>query len=161
MEESYGFLTKGDGAESGWTYLKRFGRGFLLLEILIILPFVRYYGFLATAEDREQALRLQTAFHEQMTRGDIDGIYDSSDEHYQKKVSRTSHEESFTIIAQRLGSPLDCEQSRTAVRLWPRSRIIRSECRTRFSSGFTVVETFCWKKTGDDYRLYIYALKAN
>jgi len=38
--------------------------------------------------------------------------------------------------------------------------MIQSKCLTNFSHGFTAVETFKWKKTGDQYRLYYYHILA-
>jgi hypothetical protein len=120
----------------------------------------RYSGFLATDADKAQVLQLETTFHEQMARGDADGIYDDADQAFQNAVSREHHDGYLAAVAQKMGTPMDCEPSDTGVKYGMGSRMIRSKCTTRFSSGNTAIEIFVWKKTDSDYHLYSYAIKA-
>jgi hypothetical protein len=129
-----------------------------LLLCLLALPFTHYSGCLATDADKAQALQLETAVHQQMVRGDIDGIYNYASKDLQNAVSRTQHDHYFGVIAQKWGSPLDCTQTNTGVKYRFGAKDIRSQCITRFSRGYTGVETFIWKKTGDDYLLFFYRL---
>jgi hypothetical protein len=157
--ESFGFLSQGVPRESVWKRLLRYRRYWALL-MLLLLPFSRFYGCAATDADKDQALQLETALHKQMIHGDIDAIYDNSDERFQSIVTRSHHDRYFAAIAEKFGYPRDCEPSDTAVKNWLGSRIIRSKCTTRFSNGYVGIETFEWKKTDDGYRLHGYSIKA-
>ena len=142
---------------------KRFWRTFRIARyslILLLFPFAHYSGFLATDADKAQVLQLETTFHEQMARGDADGIYDDADQAFQNAVSREHHDGYLAAVAQKMGTPMDCEPSDTGVKYGMGSRMIRSKCTTRFSSGNTAIEIFVWKKTDNDYHLYSYAIKA-
>jgi hypothetical protein len=141
------------GSKTHW-YLLRFAL------ILLIVPLVRFNSFMATDSDRDQALQLETTIHARMASGDFNGIYDDADQSLKDKISRDRHNEHFSFIASRYGAPRDCEQNDTGVRFGFGSKMIQSKCLTNFSHGYTAVETFKWKKTGDLYRLYYYHIKA-
>jgi hypothetical protein len=125
--------------------------------VLILFPFVHYSGFLATDADKADALQLANTFHAQMTHGDSDGIYDDADKAFQNAVSRDHHGAYLASIASHWGTPLDCTPSNIGVRFGFGSKMMSAECSTRFSSGYTALEKFKWKKTDNVYHLYYYA----
>jgi hypothetical protein len=133
---------------------------FRFSAIVLFFPFARYTGCMASQADRDRALQMETAFHQQMQHGDADGIYNISDAVFQNAVPRARHVAYMAWIARNYGSPVDCTQRNTGVKYTLESRLLRSQCVTSFSNGSTGVETFVWKKTGDDYRLYHYDIKS-
>lgn len=137
----------------GYWYLFRFSL------FLLLVPFTSYSTFMATDADKQQALLLETAVHQQMANGDFDGIYNDSSREWQSAISRERSNAYFAAVATKWGSPQECTQSNTGVRNWIQSRIIRSQCTTTFSGGHTAVETFKWKKTESGYRLFSYVLR--
>lgn len=128
--------------------------------VLILFPFVRYSGFLATDQDKADAVHLADAFHAQMAHGDSDGIYDGADRAFQNAVSREHHDAYLASITSHLGTPLDCTPRNVGVRFGLDSRMISADCSTRFSSGYTALEKFKWKRTDNVYHLDYYALHA-
>ena len=128
--------------------------------LLVLFPFVHYTGFLATDTDKADAQQLVTTFHNDMAHGDSDGIYDNADPAFQKAVSREHHDAYLAAVARNLGTPMDCTPDNIGVRFGLGTKTVSIDCATRFSSGNTATERFRWKKTGDQYHLYFYALHA-
>jgi hypothetical protein len=126
--------------------------------ILLLFPFLHYTGFLATDADKADALQLANTFHNEMTHGDSDGIYDNADKAFQNAVSREHNEAYLASVTSQLGTPLDCTQDNVGVRFGLGSKAISAECTTRFSGGSTALEKFKWNKTGNEYQLYSYAI---
>jgi hypothetical protein len=123
---------------------------------LVLLPFAHFYGCLATDSDQAQAQQLVSTIHSQMAGGNFDGIYDNADKSLQNAVTRDRHVRTFSIITSRYGSPSDCTVNDTAAQFGLGTKMIQSECTSRFSGGSTLVETFRFKKADEQYRLYYY-----
>ena len=117
--------------------------------------------FMSVAGSSEDALKLETAFHAQMTRGDLGGIYDGADERYRKAVTREKSDALFSSVARKLGAPLDCKQGGTNATVATWGTTIRSECTTTFSKNASAVETFVWVKSGATYRLLGYHINSD
>jgi hypothetical protein len=109
----------------------------------------------------EEALKLETAFHQQMARGDLAGIYDNADDRYKKAADRAKSDALFSSIARKLGAPLDCKQGNSKMTVGTFGTTIVSECTTTFSKDATGVETFTWSKSGDTYRLIGYHINSD
>jgi hypothetical protein len=140
------------GFKSYW-YLLRFS------VFLLLLPFTRFYGCWATDSDQAIAAQAVTTIHTQMTHGDFDGIYNDADKSLQVGVTRDRHVAVFSSIVNHYGIPSDCTQDDIAARIGLGTKRIQAECTSRFSRGDTLVETFRFKKTDDQYRLYYYRYK--
>jgi hypothetical protein len=123
---------------------------------LILLPFAHFYGCLATDSDQAQTRELITSIHSQMASGNYDAIYDNADKSLQAAVTRDRHNQTFSSIASHYGYPSDCTVNDTSVKFGFGTKMIQSECTNRFSAGNTMIETFRFKKTDDQYRLYYY-----
>lgn len=132
---------------------------FRFSAIILLFPFVRYTGCLATQGDRDQALQLETAFHQYMQKGDTDGTYNTTDAVFQNAVPRARHAAYMAWIAREFGTPVDCTQRNTGVKYGLGSKRVRSQCVTSFSSGNTGVETFIWTETNGQYLLSHYDIK--
>jgi urocanate hydratase len=117
------------------------------------------FGSLKTAQD--DAAKLATAFHSQMTQGDLAGIYNNADQRYRDAVTRTKSDALFSSIARKLGSPLDCKPGGFNVNMTTSGTILKSQCETRFSKDATAVETFTWVKSTDQYRLLGYNINSD
>jgi hypothetical protein len=128
--------------------------------ILLLFPFVHYTGFLATDADKAAAQKLADSFHAQMAHGDSDGIYDNADQAFQHAVSRQHHDAYLAAIARNWGTPLDCTPDNIGVKYGLGAKSLAAECTTRFSTGYTAIEKFRWKKTDADYHLSYYAIQA-
>jgi hypothetical protein len=127
--------------------------------ILITLPNSGCFGtFAGGAAD---ALKLETAMHQQMARGDVAGIYNDADQRYRDAVSREKSDALYTSIVRKLGVPLDCKQGRSIMQVGTMGTTIRSECQTSFSKDATANETFVWGKSKDRYRLMGYNIVSN
>ena len=131
------------------------GRTSLLLVLLVIC------GCMGVAEAAKQALQLETAMHEQMTRGDFAAIYNGADQRYRDAAGRDKSDALFSAIAKKLGSPQDCKQGSTFIQVATSGTTIRSACTTTFSKSATAVETFTWIKSGDQYRLLGYHINSD
>jgi hypothetical protein len=107
------------------------------------------------------ALKLETAMHQQMARGDVAGIYNDADQRYRDAVSREKSDALYTSIVRKLGVPLDCKQGGSMMQVGTMGTTIRSECETRFSKDATAKETFVWVKSKDRYRLMGYNIVSN
>jgi hypothetical protein len=108
-----------------------------------------------------EALKLETAMHEQMARGDVAGIYNEADQRYRDAVTRDKSDALYTSINRKLGVPLDCKQGGSMMQVGTMGTTIRSECETRFSKDATAKETFVWVKAKDRYRLMGYNIVSN
>lgn len=111
--------------------------------------------------DSDQALKLETAMHQQMAQGDVAGIYNGADQRYRDAMTREKSDALYTSIVRKLGAPLDCKQGGTVVRTGTMGTTIRSECQTTFSKNATAKETFVWIKSGDQFRLLGYYIHSN
>ncbi len=107
------------------------------------------------------ALRLETAMHQQMARGDVAGIYNGADQRYRDAVSREKSDALYTSIVRKLGVPLDCKQGGSMMQVGTMGTTIRSECETKFSKDAIAKETFLWVKAKDGYRLMGYNIVSN
>jgi len=123
---------------------------------LLLLPFAHFYGCFATDADRTQAQQVVSVIHSQLGHGDFDGIYDNADKSLRDEVTRDRHVALFSYIVKRYGTPSDCAVSDTAVRFGFGTKMIQSECTSKWSGGLTLVETFRFKKSDDEYRLYYF-----
>jgi hypothetical protein len=123
------------------------------IKIALLLVLLAVPGCMNPAEAAKQALQLETAMHEQMTRGDFTGIYNGADQRYRNAVSREKSDALFSSIVRKLGPPLDCKTGGTFVQAATWGTTIKSVCTTTFSKNATGVETFVWIKDGDQYRL--------
>jgi hypothetical protein len=143
----------------GWRYYWRMFRFVRYAAVLILFPFAHYSGCLASQADKDQALQLETAIHDEMVHGDADGMYNNAGKEFQDAVPRARHDAYIAWIRGKFGSPIDCTPINTGVRFGLGSRMLRSQCVTEFSSGDKGLETFIWKQTDDGYRLYHYDIK--
>jgi hypothetical protein len=109
----------------------------------------------------QDALKLETVFHQQMASGDLAGIYNNADNRYRQAVDRTKSDALFSSIARKLGAPLDCKQGNTNISVGTSGTTIVSVCTTRFAKDATGVETFTWVKSGDTYRLLGYHINSD
>jgi hypothetical protein len=117
--------------------------------------------FGAIADSQKQALQLETAFHQQMARGDLAGIYNGADDRCRAAVSREKSDALFSSIARKLGFPLDCKQGGTFVQVATWGTTIRSECTTNFSKDASGKETFVWVKSGEQFRMLNYNINSD
>ena len=108
-----------------------------------------------------EALKLETAMHQQMARGDVAGIYNDADQRYRNAVSREKSDALYISIVRKLGVPLDCKQGGSMMQVGTMGTTIRSECETRFSKDAIAKETFVWVKAKDRYRLIGYNIVSN
>jgi hypothetical protein len=138
-----------------YLYLFRFS------VLLLLLPFTRYNGCLATNADQQEAVQLETVMHQEMTKGDVLKIYMDSDSFFQKAVTLAHHQAYLGAVAKTYGNPLDCTSVETAVRYGFGTKSIRSKCVTNFSGGKSAIESFTWNKTDGGYQLHYYAIKGN
>ena len=129
--------------------------------LLLLLPFTRYSGCLATSADQQEALQLETVVHQEMTNGDVLKMYTDSDAYFQKAVTFAHHQAYLGAIARNYGNPLDCTPADTGVRYGFGTKSIRSKCITNFSGGKSAVEYFTWNRSNGGYQLHYYALKDN
>jgi hypothetical protein len=127
--------------------------------VLVLFPFVHYNTFMASQGDKDQALQLETAIHQQIARGDADAMYNNTDVAFQNAVPRARHGAYIAWITSKFGSPLDCTQTDTGVKYGLGTKMLRSRCVTRFSGGGTGIETFAWLQTENGYLLSHYDLK--
>lgn len=109
----------------------------------------------------DEALKLETAMHQQMAKGDVAGIYNDADQKYRDVMTREKSDALFTSIVRKLGAPQDCKQGGTFVHVGTIGTTIRSECQTTFSKNATATETFVWMKSQDRYRLMGYKISSN
>lgn len=117
------------------------------------------FGSLKAAQD--EALKLETAMHQQMANGDVAGIYNNADQAYRDAVTREKSDALFHAIAQKLGTPLTCGENGVFLNMNTSGTYIRSSCKTPFSKDASAVETFVWKKSGDQYKLVNYNINSN
>lgn len=127
---------------------------------LVFLP-LTLAGCMSPAEAGKQALQLETVMHQQMARGDFDGIYNGADERYQKATDRGKSDALFSAIARKLGSPLDCRPSGTFIQAATWGMTIKSVCTTKFAKNASGIETFVWIKDGSQYRLAGYHITSD
>jgi len=107
------------------------------------------------------ALKLESAMHQQMAKGDVAGIYNDADQRYRDAITREKSDALYTSIVRKLGVPLDCKQGGSMMQVGTMGTTIRSECETRFSKDATARETFLWVKSKDRYRLMGYNIVSN
>jgi hypothetical protein len=112
-------------------------------------------------DSSKQALSLATAFHTEMSNGDLAGIYNNADSRYRDAVTRTKSDALFASIARKLGSPEDCTQGNTSWEVATWGTTIRSVCQTNFSKQAKAVETFVWIKSGNQFRLLSYTINSD
>lgn len=112
------------------------------------------FGMLKEAQDN--SLNLATALHKQMAAGDLAGIYNNADENYRMSMTRERSDALFSMVARKLGTPLDCEPGGINVDVSKLGTTLRSHCQTHFSKNATGDESFVWLKSGDQYRLVSY-----
>lgn len=112
------------------------------------------FGMLKEAQDN--SLKLATALHKQMAAGDLAGIYNNADENYRRSLTRERSDALFSMIARKLGEPLDCKAGGINVDVNTLGTTLRSHCETHFSKNATGDESFVWLKSGDQYRLVSY-----
>jgi len=117
------------------------------------------FGTFKAAQD--DAAKLATAFHGQMTQNDLAGIYNNADQRYRDAVTRAKSDAMFSSIARKLGSPLDCKPGGFNINATTSGTILKAQCETRFSKDATGVETFTWVKSGSQYRLLGYNINSN
>jgi hypothetical protein len=133
---------------------------FLVIFVGLIAPMM-----LSGCEVREaaqQALQQETTIHEQMSRGNFDGIYYGADQRYRDAIAPDKSNALFSGITKKLGSPLDCKQGVTIVLHSTWGTSIKSECKTSFSKNATAIETFIWiKSTDGQYYLGGYRIKSD
>jgi len=96
-----------------------------------------------------------------MAKGDLTGIYNGADDRYRKAVTREQSDALFSVVARKLGSPLDCTQGTTNIMAATWGTTINSVCTTRFSKDAVGQETFVWIKSGETYRLLRYNINSN
>jgi len=127
------------------------GPGLLAALVLCVYGCAR-----AVQRGAREAYVMANDFHAAMARQDWDGIYDQADPGYQSAVSRQDSSQMFSGIARKLGSPLNCKQGGTIVSANTSGNTIETECETQFSSGANATETFVWRKSLTQYRLFGY-----
>jgi len=108
-----------------------------------------------------EALKLETAMHQQMARGDVAVIYNEADQRYRDAVTREKSDALYNSIVRKLGAPLDCKQGGSFIQVGTMGTTIRSECETNFSKDATAKETFVWVKSKGGYRLMGYNIVSN
>jgi hypothetical protein len=116
------------------------------------------FGMLKEAQDN--SLKLATALHKQMAAGDLAGIYNNADENYRRSMTRERSDALFSLVASKLGAPLDCKAGGINVDVNTLGTTLRSHCETHFSKNATGDESFVWLKSGDQYRLVSYHISS-
>ena len=116
--------------------------------------------FWAGAASKDLAINLATALHQQMANGDLEGIYKSADQVYRDATTREKSDAYFNAIARKLGAPVTCGFVSVYVTVSTSGTFLRSSCRTPFSKDATGIESFVWKKSGDQYKLAGYNLNS-
>jgi hypothetical protein len=110
---------------------------------------------------RDEALKVETALHQQMANGDFAGIYNNADQSYRNAITREKSDALFKAIGQKLGTPVTCGQEGVFISATTSGTFIRSVCKTPFSKDASAVETFMWKKSGDEYKLSGYNINSD
>lgn len=144
--------------ESG--LLKKLFRICQMGSIVLIALFVTGCFGTVSAGSAE-ALKLETAMHQQMARGDVAAIYNGADQRYRDAVTRDKSDALYISIVRKLGAPLDCKQGGSVMQVGTMGTMIRSECETNFAKNATAKETFVWVKSKDGYRLMGYNIVSN
>lgn len=117
------------------------------------------FGCMGNSE--KQAQTLVAATHQKMANGDLAGIYDGADQRYKDALSREKSDALFSAIANKLGSPEDCNEQGLFVMSATSGKTIRIECQTTFSKGAIGKETFVWGKSGDQFSLVSYHIDSD
>lgn len=133
-------------------------RMLLLPLAVVVVALSGCFGALKGGSD--QALKLETALHQQMAQGDVAGIYNGADQRYRDAITRDKSDALFTSIVRKLGVPTDCKQGGTFIQVGTIGTTIRSDCQTTFSKNATGKETFVWIKSGGQYRLLGYNINS-
>lgn len=116
------------------------------------------FGLLKTAQ--QDGVDAATALHKQMADGDLAGIYNNADENYRSSMTRQQSDMLFSMIARKLGTPLDCKPGGVNVNVNSLGTTLHSECETHFSKNATGEEIFIWLKASDRYRLVSYHINS-
>lgn len=132
-----------------------------LLSALLAAASVLSGCFGALKDAQDQALKLETAMHQQMADGDIAGIYKNADQSYRDAATREKSDALFNAIAQKLGTPLTCGPGGINLTVNTSGTFIRSQCTTPFSKNATATEFFVWKKSGADFNLAGYHINSD
>jgi len=110
---------------------------------------------------QKEALELANAMHQKMTAGDLAGIYNNADQGYRNAVTREKSDALYSSIARKLGAPLDCSLGSTNFTVTATGTTVVSTCTTHFAKNASGVETFTWRKTGDQFRLLGYRINSD
>lgn len=132
---------------------------YLGVSLLIAVSLSGCFGAFKGGSD--EALKLETAMHQQMARGDVAGIYNDADQRFRDAITPDKSDALFTSIVRKLGTPQDCKQGGTFMQVGTMGTTIRSECQTTFSKNATAQETFVWMKSKDRFRLVGYKINSN
>jgi len=84
------------------------------------------------------------------------GIYNDADEGFKNGASREKSDALFSGVANKLGAPEDCKRRGLYFMAATSGPTIRLVCETTFTKGATGIETFVWRKSGDEFRLLSY-----
>ncbi len=117
------------------------------------------FGAIKAAQD--DAAKLEAGLHNQMTQGDLAGIYNNADQRYRDAVTRAKSDALFSSISRKLGNPLDCKPGGFNINVTTSGTYLKAQCETRFSKDATAVESFTWLKTSDQYRLLGYHINSD
>lgn len=115
----------------------------------------------AMKDAQDQSPKLATAFHQQMAKGDLAGIYNNADQSYRDSDTREKSDALFSAISRKLGAPLDCKPEGFNINATTSGTFLRSVCKTSFSKNATGTETFVWKKSGNQYKLSGYHIASD
>jgi len=112
-------------------------------------------------EAPKDAEKLDASVHAAMGRGDWKSIYADADPEMRSSTTEEKFGTLFTAIDKKLGKPVSTTQTGWKINAETSGTLLISQCETKFEKDASGTETFTWRKTDGQYRLYGYHINSD